>query len=151
MKWKKGGLLIFAAITMHCSSGGWTGDFAGGGVIGNPTVPTLGFGYVDSTRGRVVTTFIGQLDLGNGPVPLGPVGSDTALVNHVQSYSYPGAAGTKHFLFSSGSEKRVSSWSMDSSVLWTWTTASVCSVQVQLANETDTSAWSEPLIVHVIE
>jgi hypothetical protein len=151
MKLKIPALIIVTALMMRCSVGGSFGDFAGGGVIGNPSMPTLGFGYVDSTRGRVVTTFTGQLDLGNGPVPLGPVGSDTALVNHVQSYSYPGAAGTKHFLFSSGSEKRVSSWSPDSSILWTWKTASVCSVQVQFANGTDTSAWSEPLIVHVIE
>ncbi len=139
---------VSAMIMLRCSSGGSMGDTAGGGVIGNPT----GFGYVDSTTGPVVTTFTGQPDLGSGQVvPIEPLGSDTAQVNHAQSYSYTGAAGMKRFLFSSQSSNQVSSLMQDSAIVWTWTIAGACSVQVQLVNGTDTSKWSEPLIVRVVE
>jgi hypothetical protein len=143
-------LLLFTAIAMRCSSGGSFGDFAGGGVIGNPTQAT--FVYSDTVHCTVATVVSVQPGPG-GDVspPITLYGFDTATTNQLQRYACAGVQGNKRFLFSSAVGEQISFWSADSEIIWTWTTAGICSVQVQIAKEADTSKWSVPLIVHILK
>jgi hypothetical protein len=137
-------------IVLHCSSGGSMGDIAGGGVIGNPAMP--GLSYTDTIHCRVVTKSGGLSDAAGGSLsPFTPLGPDTAHVNQRQRYCLAGTSGDKRFRFAAVDGERISSWSPDSAIEWFWTVAGICSVQVQVAQEPDTTAWSEPLIVHSVE
>ena len=147
MKWKRGGLLIFAAIMMHCSSGGWSGDFAGGGVIGNPA--TSAIGYTDTIHCRVITTI--TVDGGGALLLSKPTGQDTARINQQQRYFCKGIQGSKRFLFSDSRGEQISTWSPDSEIVWTWTFPGNGSIKVQCIDMEDTSSWSEPLIVQILE
>jgi len=147
----KQGLLVIigvASILLHCSTGGSFGDFAGGGVIGNPNSPSLS--YTDTLSNKVVTVNNFDLNADPGMIPVSkPSGPDQALVNTVQKYSFSGYRGDKRFRFSSGNEEQLSSWISDTIVSWTFTSAGVCSVQVQGAK--DTAKWSLPLVVHAYD
>jgi hypothetical protein len=150
MKLKIPFLIIFAALMLRCSSGGSFGDFAGGGVIGSPTSSTLA--YTDTIRCKVSTKIIGPLDPGGAQTAAAqPTGSPAARVNQQQQYACSCASGTIRFRFAGPSSDQVSSLTQDSTIVWTWTTAGACSVQVQLVNGADTSNWSEPLIVNITE
>ncbi len=150
MKWITGIIIICSSLLLRCSLLGSSGDFAGGGVIGNPSAPTLSF--ADTIHCRVVTTSTGWLGPDGGPFsPITPFGPDSAHINQQQRYSLSGSTGAQHFRFSSPCGAQISSWSPDSAIEWTWVTAGICSVQVQQVEKADTSTWSEPLIVHIIE
>jgi hypothetical protein len=141
---------IASAIMLHCSLGGPVGDLTGGGVIGNPATAVLT--YTDTIHCRVVTKYGGRLDPDGGPpAPIMPFGADTARINQQQLYGFPGASAIKRFRFATPCGEQFSSWSPDSVIEWTWTTAGICSVQVQRAENADTSTWSEPLIVKIVE
>ena len=141
-------LIIFAALLMRCSVGGSFGDFAGGGVIGNPTSST--FTFTDTIHCTVATKITGPLDSGGVQITPGqPTGPTIARVNQQQRYGYLNTPGMKNFRFATQSENQVSSWTQDSVIVWTWTKAGICSVQVRLANGPDTSNWSQPLMVNI--
>jgi hypothetical protein len=142
-------ICIASSIVLRCSLGG-SSDLSGGGVIGNPYSST--FSYTDTIHCKVVTKNNGLYDLGAGTLsPFKPFGPDSARVNQKQSYSYQGTQGEKRFRFSSCSGEHISSWTFDSTIEWTWTTVGTCSVFVQSVGTTDTSKWSTPLIVHIVE
>jgi hypothetical protein len=80
MKWDSGIILILSALMLRCSSLGSSGDFAGGGVIGNPSAPSVSF--TDTIHCRVVTKTSAQPDIdGQALSPLTPVGPDSARIN----------------------------------------------------------------------
>jgi hypothetical protein len=140
-------LIIFTAFMMRCSSGGWSGDFAGGGVIGNPA--TSAIGYTDTIHCRVITTI--SVDGGGAMLPIKPTGQETARINQQQRYFCKGLQGSKRFLFSNSLGEQISTWSPDSEIVWTWTFPGNGSVRVQCIDKDDTSSWSEPLIIYIIE
>ncbi|HUI91797.1 MAG TPA: hypothetical protein VLX68_06060 [Chitinivibrionales bacterium] len=147
MSWKSCVLAVLAAIMLQCSFSG----YSGGGVIGNPSGFSL-LSYTDTLHGRVVTTHDSILSAWAAQLGLvKPSGQDSAHINEGQRYSYPGLPEDMRFRFSDRLGSRVSAWSPDSSVAWIWTTAGICSVQVQMTNGNDTSGWSKALIVRTIE
>jgi hypothetical protein len=151
MKWNISIILIALALMLRCSSLGSFGDVAGGGVIGNPLTSTLS--YTDTIHCKVVTKSGGQPPGTGGATlsPLIPFGADSARINQQQQYCTPEASGIKRFRFATSDGEQISSWSPDSAIAWTWTTAGICSVQVQRVEKTDTTTWSDPLIVKIIE
>jgi hypothetical protein len=142
-------ICIASLILLRCTSGGSTGGLSGGGVIGNPAMST--FSYTDTIHCKVITDNRG-FNLFNKPfAPFMPIGPDTAHTQQKQTYSYPGAPGEKRFRFVYPDGERITAWSKDSVIEWTWTKTGTYSVMVQNFGIADTSVWSVPLIVHVVE
>lgn len=141
---------IASTILLDCSSVGSIGDLSGGGVIGNPLTSESGF--TDTLHNKTETVNNCQISPNGQVIPLvKPSGSTESQVNKEQQYSCTGYTGTKRFKFSTPVGQQFSSWMPDSEIVWTWATAGVCSVQVQLIVRADTSTLSEPLIVQLIK
>jgi hypothetical protein len=141
---------LASVIMLRCSSVGSIGDLSGGGVIGNPLTPEAGF--TDTLHQKTETVNNCQIGPNGQVIPLvKPSGSNESQVNKEQQYSCTGYTGTKRFKYSTPLGQQFSSWMSDSEMVWTWTTAGLCSVQVQLIVRTDTSTLSKPLIVQIIK
>jgi hypothetical protein len=143
MKWNLVIAIVLIIGTTQCANLGTGGDFAGGGVIGNPDGLTLTFSDTIKCKPENII-FLGNTSTQTGATP---TGAQSGKLGQEQHYVSSGTTTTKRFRFAGTGSTSLSRWSTDSLVKWTWTTAGICTVQVQV--EADTAIWSEPLIVDI--